>query len=159
MTYNHRPCCRRRGAAAVEFALVLPFLLVLVVGIWELGRMVEVQQILSNAAREAGRQASTGTYTNDQIISNVRDYLKDAGLPAQAATNANITVTNTTSGKDAASAAELDHFVLTVSVAYSDLRWASLSLFTSSATNLTASAEWNSTKDVPVSVSTTIPLQ
>ena len=54
MTRNYRQCCRRRGAAAVEFALVLPFLLALMLGIWELGRMVEVQQILSTVMRVQG---------------------------------------------------------------------------------------------------------
>jgi Flp pilus assembly protein TadG len=44
-----------RGAAAVEFALVLPVLLVLVLGIAEFGRAYNVQTILSGAAREGVR--------------------------------------------------------------------------------------------------------
>src|SRR5262245_30276671 len=98
----------RRGVAAVEFAFVIPVLLAFMLGIWEVGRMVAVQQVISNAAREAGRQASTGSYTNDQIISNTRDYLRRSGLPDAAATNATIHVTNLTSGKDAAVADYLD---------------------------------------------------
>jgi Flp pilus assembly protein TadG len=43
----------------------LPLILSIVAGLWEVGRVVEVQQLLANAAREAGRQAATGQYTND----------------------------------------------------------------------------------------------
>ncbi|WP_043496534.1 TadE/TadG family type IV pilus assembly protein [Georgenia sp. SUBG003] len=45
-----------RGAAAVEFALVLPILLLLVFGITEFGRAYYAQTTLSNAARDAVRE-------------------------------------------------------------------------------------------------------
>lgn len=44
-----------RGAAAVEFALVVPLLLLLVVGIIEFGRVYNVQTTVSGAAREGVR--------------------------------------------------------------------------------------------------------
>jgi Flp pilus assembly protein TadG len=44
-----------RGAAAVEFALVVPVLLLLVLGITEFGRAYNVQTTLSGAAREGAR--------------------------------------------------------------------------------------------------------
>ncbi len=44
-----------RGAAAVELALVLPILLVLVLGIVEFGRAFQVQATLASAARESVR--------------------------------------------------------------------------------------------------------
>ncbi len=40
------------GAAAVEFALVVPILLLLVLGIIEFGRAYNIQNSLSAAARE-----------------------------------------------------------------------------------------------------------
>lgn len=46
---------RDRGAAAVEFALVLPVLLILVLGIIEFGRAYHIQTTLSNAARDGVR--------------------------------------------------------------------------------------------------------
>ncbi|GAA1628300.1 TadE family protein [Georgenia ruanii] len=46
---------RDRGSAAVEFALVLPLLLLLVVGIAEFGRAYHLQTTLSGAAREGVR--------------------------------------------------------------------------------------------------------
>jgi Flp pilus assembly protein TadG len=44
-----------RGAAAVEFALVLPLLVLLFAGIAELGRLYYVQATLAGAAREGAR--------------------------------------------------------------------------------------------------------
>lgn len=44
-----------RGAAAVEFALVVPVLLALVLGIIEFGRAYNIQTTLSNAARDGVR--------------------------------------------------------------------------------------------------------
>ncbi|WP_415854596.1 TadE/TadG family type IV pilus assembly protein [Sinomonas sp. G460-2] len=51
MTAQHR----ERGAAAVEFALVLPVLLVLVLGIIDFGRVFSAQQTLTYAARAGAR--------------------------------------------------------------------------------------------------------
>ena len=45
----------RSGVAAVETAVVLPILVVLLLGLWDIGRMIEAQQVLSNAAREGAR--------------------------------------------------------------------------------------------------------
>ena len=50
-----------RGSAAVEFALILPVLVVLVFGIAEFGRIYHVQTTVSGAAREGVRSmALTG---------------------------------------------------------------------------------------------------
>ncbi|GAA1051451.1 TadE/TadG family type IV pilus assembly protein [Dietzia natronolimnaea] len=49
---------RDRGAAAVEFALVVPILLTLVIGIIEFGRAYNIQTTLSNAARDGVRVMS-----------------------------------------------------------------------------------------------------
>lgn len=46
---------RDRGAAAVEFALVLPLLLALTVGIIAFGHAFHIQTVLDNSAREAVR--------------------------------------------------------------------------------------------------------
>ncbi|GAB3350947.1 TadE/TadG family type IV pilus assembly protein [Modestobacter lapidis] len=44
-----------RGASAVEFALIVPLLIVLVLGIAEFGHAFSVQGTLSSAAREGAR--------------------------------------------------------------------------------------------------------
>jgi Flp pilus assembly protein TadG len=60
----HRCARRERGAAAVEMALILPVLLLLVGGIIDMGRAFMTQIVLTNAAREGTRAAvvmTTGT--------------------------------------------------------------------------------------------------
>src|SRR6185312_11491700 len=46
---------RERGAAAVEFALVLPVLLMLIFGIIDFGRMLAAKIVITEAAREGAR--------------------------------------------------------------------------------------------------------
>lgn len=49
---------KEKGAVAVEFALVLPIFLMLVLGIFEFGRAFNIQVSLSEAARESARYAA-----------------------------------------------------------------------------------------------------
>jgi Flp pilus assembly protein TadG len=52
-----------RGASAVEFALVLPLLLLVIAGVVDFGRALFTQVILTNAAREGARAAIFTTST------------------------------------------------------------------------------------------------
>jgi TadE-like protein len=47
---------RTRGQALVEFALILPIFLMLLFGLFDMGRAVYAWSTINNAAREAGRQ-------------------------------------------------------------------------------------------------------
>src|SRR5262245_43268803 len=135
----------RGGVAAVEFALVLPLIMSLLLGVWEVGRLIQVNQILSNAAREGGRQASTGLMTNAQVQDAVLQYLDRAGLPTA---HAAVTVTNlTNSSLDAASATQLDKLQVTVTLPAADVKWIALSLVTNANTNLNAASVWYSLRD------------
>ncbi len=49
----------RRGASAVEFALVAPTFFLLVLGIIAFGRMLMVQEVLVNAARRGPARRSS----------------------------------------------------------------------------------------------------
>ena len=71
-----------RGASAVEFALVLPILIVLVLGIIEFGHAFQVQGTLSAAAREGARAMA---------LRNSQDEAKDAVRAAAAALDPAIT--------------------------------------------------------------------
>jgi Flp pilus assembly protein TadG len=51
---------RERGAAAVEFALLLPILLIVVFGLIDFGRALNAQVTLTEAAREGARLAALG---------------------------------------------------------------------------------------------------
>ncbi|HEX9998138.1 MAG TPA: TadE/TadG family type IV pilus assembly protein [Abditibacterium sp.] len=59
---------RRRAFAIVEFALILPILLAILLGIIEFGWMAKSNLTLANATREGVRTASLGAATAD--ISN-----------------------------------------------------------------------------------------
>lgn len=62
---------RRRGQALVEFALILPFLIVLLLGIMEFGWLTKNQLTLANAVREGARAAALGRTTSE--ITNTID--------------------------------------------------------------------------------------
>ena len=66
---------RDRGAVAVEFALLLPMLLLLVFGIIDFGRALNAQITLTQAAREGARLASLGdsTATNGPVVTGTEN--------------------------------------------------------------------------------------
>src|SRR5258707_9130468 len=72
---------RRSGTAAVEFAVILPFIMVLFLGIIEFGRVLMVQQILTNAAREGCRNAVLPGGTISASRDVVTNYLSNANIP------------------------------------------------------------------------------
>lgn len=69
-----------RGAALLETAVTLPLILLISVAIFEFGRAYQVQQVLTNAAREGARVAVLPDYTDEQVTTIVRTYLTDGGL-------------------------------------------------------------------------------
>ena len=73
---------RARGAAVVEFAVVLPLLLTILFGIIEYGWVFMVRQTLQTAAREGCRQSvlqtSTEPYAN--VLSRVAEVMAPTGL-------------------------------------------------------------------------------
>jgi Flp pilus assembly protein TadG len=62
---------RDRGAAAVEFALLLPLLALLVFGIVDFGRGLNAQITLTQAAREGARMAALGE-PNANVVSGTQ---------------------------------------------------------------------------------------
>lgn len=89
-----RGCGRRRssrraderGAVAVEFALVLPILMVIVFGIISFGYMLSFRQALSQAAAEGARAAAVAPSTvsdserQSRAIAAVNDALSTHGV-------------------------------------------------------------------------------
>jgi TadE-like protein len=79
----------RRGAVAVEFAIVAPILVAVVFGLIELGRAFETQNMLEVAAREGARFASMdrdgllapGESANDKMVEDVKTMLASNGIP------------------------------------------------------------------------------
>lgn len=55
---------RRRGSATVEFAIVLPLLVMVVIGLVDIGRAMQANLILTNISREGANVASRGAQLN-----------------------------------------------------------------------------------------------
>jgi len=70
------------GQALVEFALVVPMLLLLLVGIVEFARGWNLHQVITDAAREGARKAviSDPSVTQDSVVNTVKAALKAAGV-------------------------------------------------------------------------------
>ena len=70
----------RRGVSAAEFAVVcIPFFLLLF-GMFEIGRMMMVRQILTNASREGARQAILEKATVAEVETMVTDYAASCSI-------------------------------------------------------------------------------
>lgn len=66
-----------RGATIVEFAMILPALCVLLLGIFELGYRAYAASVLQGALHEAARMATVGGVTMNQIDARVRTRLSN----------------------------------------------------------------------------------
>ena len=151
---------RRRGSAAVELALTLPLIIAMLSGLWEVGRVIEVQGVMANAAREAARQAATGQYTNAQVQQIALNYMK-AGLNDTTGTmtaNLGVTVVDLNSpGIDATAATSLDPIQVTLTVPFKDVRWIKMPLVTTDATVLTSQMTWTCLLDIAYPTTTPQP--
>jgi Flp pilus assembly protein TadG len=161
-----RPACRpprRRGAAAVELALLLPFVLLpLLYGMWVMGRVVEVQQVVANAAREGGRAASTGQYTNAQVQQIVLNYLTSCGINTTGVTPQ----VSSASGNDVSQAKQLEVLTVSLSVPYTNVQWIAGDMNMSwlspnplidPSYTMNATVTWYSMVNVPLQIDQTIP--
>lgn len=68
------------GQSLVEFALVLPILMLLILGIFDLGWAVYARNTLADAAREGARTGIIISATDDQIRTRVRAAAPALGL-------------------------------------------------------------------------------
>jgi len=110
----------RRGAALVEFALVAPIFLLLVVGSIEFGRAIMVQEALTNASREGVRTGiEDGSLTTD-VTTAVNNYLTDMSISG-ASTSVTPADPGTTSGGT--------EVTVTVSISYSSISWVPSPMF------------------------------
>jgi hypothetical protein len=139
-SYPSRQIRARRGATAVETAIVLPVFLLIVLSMIEMAQLSMAYHLLNRAAREGCRLAvipgNSQAYCEDQIKS-----ILNAG---------GITLYNSGHGATASPicwgpnpAALGDAVTLTLSVPFKDISWLSKPLFLGSAT-LQASATHSS---------------
>jgi Flp pilus assembly protein TadG len=110
----------RRGAVAVEFAMVAPLFLFLVFGLFEFGRMLMLHQALTNATREGCRAAGLASCIDtSRVDSAVRDYLASV-VGDNAADAAIVRVTMPSSLNGVTSGTDL---TVGVEVDFKDVSW------------------------------------
>jgi hypothetical protein len=70
-----------RGAELIEFALVFPVLLMVVLGIVDFGFMFQRMEVVTNAAREGARIAVLPGYVAADVRARVQSYMTTGGVP------------------------------------------------------------------------------
>lgn len=160
----------RRGVAVVEMAFIFPVLLLLIVGVWEIGRLVWLQQIMAQAAREGARLASqaniintTGSYVQismatgtPNVEDTIKDYLYSAGITNQ--TGIQITfqfLDGDTSKTQPYQGVKNQRFRLRVTLPYANCKWTDLSLINPQ--TLAGECVWQMMVDDPFTLSGTLP--
>jgi Flp pilus assembly protein TadG len=128
---------RRRGAAAVEFAIVAPLLFAIVFGLVEFGRALMVEQALVSAAREACRVAVLAGTTRQDVVDRATASLSAASI-------SNFTITM--NPDPPSSATEGTPVTITLAVPFNNVTWLPTPIYLGGK-NLTASSvmrrEWN----------------
>jgi Flp pilus assembly protein TadG len=109
-----RRTAERRGAAVVEFAVVAPVLILLLLGMIECGRMIMVQQTITTAAREGARSAIVEGNSATTATTSVQSFLAGTGIRG-----AQITV----APKNTGSVVHGQPITVTVSVPFSAVSW------------------------------------
>ena len=116
----------RQGAACVEFTLLCPILLLIFLGIVEVGQFVNVGQSVSNASREGARIAARqATSTVSEVQTAVSDYLTDMH-PTMPASAVQVTVDDTSgpvASGDLTTIATGSPIYVQVTVQFDPVRW------------------------------------
>lgn len=100
----------------MEFAIVAPVFVIFVFGMIEYGRMVMVQQILTNASREGARVAVLEGSSRDEVIDAVVDYCTTGRVAIE---DDNVTLTP----NDPATAEYGDPVTVSITVPFRDVSW------------------------------------
>jgi hypothetical protein len=80
MTQVRRRWADDSGAELIEFALVLPLMLLIVLGIIDFGMLFQRYEVVTNAAREGARVAVLPGYADADVQARVNQYLTAGGL-------------------------------------------------------------------------------
>jgi len=113
-----RPRTHRPGAVTVEFAILVPVLLLLVFAFIDFGRGIMVTHLLTNAARIGARAGVLQGTSTSQITTAVTTYLSANGIQGDS-----ITVQVNDGSTDASTAKSGDEITVIVSVPVSQVSW------------------------------------
>jgi hypothetical protein len=167
----------RRAVAAIELALVTAGVLIpLMFGVWEIGRMIQVRQILSNSAREGARLAaqgytigSTGAVVQIKVATgtpNVTDtvysYLVSMGLTKLQKSDVTVEFAFTAPGYVNGTLPAEPYlgdkgqpFYVKVTIPWAKVRWVNAGLI--NPTNLTFTVSWEMLRDDAFTLDTNLP--
>ncbi len=145
---------------------MLPIVVLLMMGLWEVGRFVDASMTVQDAARRGARMAAGGVsgttnVTAAMVQTTVQNYLQAAGFPAAAYNGAQVTVTNLSSHSwtDPWQAQPLDPFSVTVTIPsgtpFNSVIWVPSKI--TGLSQISATVEWLSNNDTTVTVSTQLP--
>jgi Flp pilus assembly protein TadG len=109
-----RLCQARRGAALIEFAFVAPIFFVMVLGIFEFGRAMMVQTLLTSASQQGARAGALNGAQLADVTSTVNTYLTGGGV------NGASTTCSPSPPSDAAPGTDI---TVTVSIPYANVSW------------------------------------
>ena len=85
-SHNSRAGHAERGAELIEFALVLPLMLLVLLGIIDFGLLFQRYLVVTNAAREGARVAVLPGYSDADVAARVTQFLTAGGLTESATT-------------------------------------------------------------------------
>ena len=109
---------RRRGAAAVEFAVVAIAFFIIILGLIEIGRAFMVQHLLLAAARQGARTGIVPPNGNTEITTAVGNVMTPAGI-----TSDHISVTVNDGVHDANTATTGQDITVQVYVSVDSVSW------------------------------------
>jgi len=118
----------RRGVAATELALCLPLLIALMLGLIECGRAMQVEHMVSTAAREGARLAIIEGSTNEEVEEWAIDVVVDTLGVERTDVTVDIGIENT-GGDDLEEAESRDECAISVSVPHSAAAIIGLAIF------------------------------
>jgi len=117
---------KRRGAAAVEFALVVPLFVIFILGMMEFGRAMMVMEVMTNAAREGCRTGVLPGSSSTDVTNTVNTYADNSAVSHTYVTTG--VYVNGSSG-DPSTAAQGDQIKVTVSLPFDRVTWLPVPIF------------------------------
>ena len=171
---------RRRGVAAIELGFVtMLFVAPMIVAIWEVGRLIHVQQVVANSAREGARLAAQGftiksdgttvqihkTTGSPNVKDVVCDYLKAAGFTHLTPADVTVTFAFITPKLVPPNVGSIpaepwmgekgQTFTVSVSVPWSKVRW--IDMWILQPTEVTFTVTWRMMIDDAFTINETLP--
>ena len=116
---TRRGSTRERGQALVEFAVAAPVILILIVGLFDVGRLIYINNELSHAVREGARWGAVQGRAADQAAgtnTGVTDAV-NAGIAVAPGTNVTVACTDVQAGGSTCTSGDLLTVNVTTSVA------------------------------------------